>query len=87
LPAVRLAKRHAEALANNLDQPVELFGAVVDALRQLLEISALTVNTEQVIRSAATRANWPDRFVEQLCIADEGAVEQVALSLIELRTL
>jgi hypothetical protein len=84
---VRLTKQHAELLGDRLDQPSELFRVVVNCLEHLLEVSALSLSPCQLFRLAAIRGKWADMFVELLCAADQRSVEQLALSLIELRTV
>jgi hypothetical protein len=84
---VRLTKQDVELLGDKLDQPHELYGFVLDCLGHLLGVSALTLTPDRLIRLAAIRGKWPDTFVELLCVADDETVEQLALSLIELRSL
>jgi hypothetical protein len=82
-----LTKQHAEVLGGCLDKPAELLSAVVEALRYLVRVSALRFTSDQVFRESGLVANWPNEFVEALCVADETVVEQLALSLMELRRL
>jgi hypothetical protein len=83
----RLTKRHAERLGASLDCPTDLFDAVLDSLRFLLNLSALTFSADDVFRKAASEAMWPTPWLDRMLAFDVETLERVAIALIELRAL
>lgn len=81
----RVTKAQAERLGLRLDDPVALNEEVRKVLATLLDVDT-NLSWGDVVHRIATKARWPERYVQSLSESDGDATLELALRLIELRT-
>ncbi len=85
---VRLTKRNAEELLHAVGEgsPEALDEAICHCLILVLRLGEGSV-TDELYSIAASMGEWPSSFVERITDGEHEALERLALSLAELRTI